>query len=1083
MQTCSSNPVTSKPLSKLDNSPTCTKSKRKQKNRNAEENKSKHEEQEKETVNEPKVNITQRTVLTIDDYFKRKKLAISQDDFNPESRNHKHSVKSINKINGHEDTYIENKIENTSLNTQILTNYSSNSLNQKHRPIKYSPDSFENSDISTDISKYIDLNSDDDDDKPCPNEIETLSVNQNSTEKPSNSSRDSPKSYISVVPDKKLYKRNDDPQTTAMPADMDKSRQKPCDEINVTSSRELEYLTNRYYELYDPTNTDQFLSSSVCRLYQEISQLETNDKRNEGNIVNSVTKPQNNGENSKPTSSTIGVNDTSLTPPGKLITSSTDLKRINYETIQNNLTTKPFTKQVPLNVSKLSEKLSTTGINVSPCKNVIANPRKDELRGNNQTIRRQTQVVSENHTILPINSNALTAQTNQGQRTPEYQIIVENNSQTNKITILNNTEKESHNRIAPSQSSNNKYVYPNSINTSATSLSAVSSHKQNYALGPPVRYEYPLNQGTQYPQDINLTQNCSTCYYLANQSYQLSQNSNAQYLSVGQRNHMSRPHFNNNNYRTMDRVHNEMHFEDNRKYKSVTHQNFSNQLTPQSIPQAVSMAHRKACHNNSYNPSICYERPCKQQYMSINRKSLHTRPGTQKDHSVPKAYPNFTGHTISRNTKGPSIPTSIQSVPEIPNYHNNVTHNSNDKNSLPVTQTQLYLHLRQTNQETDQPFANRPIENNDVISRQVLQPSGKSCIIAQSMDKQIQTDLVSLSQSNLPNIISENTLELPYITNTNKSNEENKADQGNNNDYRLFVSQNKPNGPITCPNEASCSKRSRESFQHAYQPCKENRTIAGPKTENRTLIAQTIAEVDLMNTVLEKVNANIVKLNLNINTLDIMLNKSNDILEKLNQSFVTVMNNANQYSPICERTASTSNDLRENRTEQTNNHTNYDNNNHSNNDSDDDNNEEQQKKRANSRLNLPPEYNPTDSRWTLKYQTLSRGLMELVPESRVYIKILDLGRCLRKAKGCKQLARLLLQDIFSYNALRVCSLTGSKPKASKYNDQDTRPGLDANARKVLVAYVRDYGRRKGWYVPHPDIIIGSIRGVLQRSRI
>ncbi|XP_052741406.1 uncharacterized protein LOC112048212 isoform X1 [Bicyclus anynana] len=136
--------------------------------------------------------------------------------------------------------------------------------------------------------------------------------------------------------------------------------------------------------------------------------------------------------------------------------------------------------------------------------------------------------------------------------------------------------------------------------------------------------------------------------------------------------------------------------------------------------------------------------------------------------------------------------------------------------------------------------------------------------------------------------------------------------------------------------------------------------------------------------------------------------------------------------------------------------------------------------KKNTSFVLPPEYNPENSRWTLKYQNSSAGVVEIMPHSSVYVDEKKFIICKLKAKDCKSLARMLLIEIFSDNALRVCSLTGARSNAHK--PPQVRPGLDKHARMVLLEFVCEYGQQKGWAKCNAESILNSVRSKVQDIR-
>lgn len=130
---------------------------------------------------------------------------------------------------------------------------------------------------------------------------------------------------------------------------------------------------------------------------------------------------------------------------------------------------------------------------------------------------------------------------------------------------------------------------------------------------------------------------------------------------------------------------------------------------------------------------------------------------------------------------------------------------------------------------------------------------------------------------------------------------------------------------------------------------------------------------------------------------------------------------------------------------------------------------------------LPPDYDPNDSRWTLRYRNPGPTLTEPILNSSIYVKYLNLFHILASAEDCKSLARLLMVEVFSDNALKVCSLTGARcPSFTR--DSPVRPGLDENARNTMITYIKKCGRRKGWRIPHDQDIINIMRVKLEDCR-
>ncbi|XP_047521854.1 uncharacterized protein LOC125060817 isoform X1 [Pieris napi] len=133
-------------------------------------------------------------------------------------------------------------------------------------------------------------------------------------------------------------------------------------------------------------------------------------------------------------------------------------------------------------------------------------------------------------------------------------------------------------------------------------------------------------------------------------------------------------------------------------------------------------------------------------------------------------------------------------------------------------------------------------------------------------------------------------------------------------------------------------------------------------------------------------------------------------------------------------------------------------------------------------FSLPPEYHPNDTRWTLKYRENKRGLVELIPRTGVYVKRKELKRCIRESNDVRTLARLLLSEVFSQNALRVCSWTGGKAKAFNSANIDVRPGLDENARMVLLTFVEQHGKKCGWSTANPSAVMSTINTKIKDIR-
>ncbi|CAG4907286.1 unnamed protein product [Colias eurytheme] len=133
---------------------------------------------------------------------------------------------------------------------------------------------------------------------------------------------------------------------------------------------------------------------------------------------------------------------------------------------------------------------------------------------------------------------------------------------------------------------------------------------------------------------------------------------------------------------------------------------------------------------------------------------------------------------------------------------------------------------------------------------------------------------------------------------------------------------------------------------------------------------------------------------------------------------------------------------------------------------------------------LPPEYDPNDTKWTLKYREddPKLNLVELVPGSSVFINSIKLAHCMRSARDCKALARKLLEEIFTQSALSVCSLTGVRANAFDISGTNVRPGLDANARMAILTFVEKHALEKKWGMFDSQSVINSLRSKIQDIR-
>ncbi|KAG8039456.1 hypothetical protein G9C98_008099, partial [Cotesia typhae] len=83
---------------------------------------------------------------------------------------------------------------------------------------------------------------------------------------------------------------------------------------------------------------------------------------------------------------------------------------------------------------------------------------------------------------------------------------------------------------------------------------------------------------------------------------------------------------------------------------------------------------------------------------------------------------------------------------------------------------------------------------------------------------------------------------------------------------------------------------------------------------------------------------------------------------------------------------------------------------------------------------------------------------------------------------CKSLARMLMVEVFSQSALKVCSLTGARTTFYGGSKTEVRPGLEKDARDVLIKYVETYGEKRGWCTEDRRGMINSMRNKLYSLR-
>lgn len=95
---------------------------------------------------------------------------------------------------------------------------------------------------------------------------------------------------------------------------------------------------------------------------------------------------------------------------------------------------------------------------------------------------------------------------------------------------------------------------------------------------------------------------------------------------------------------------------------------------------------------------------------------------------------------------------------------------------------------------------------------------------------------------------------------------------------------------------------------------------------------------------------------------------------------------------------------------------------------------------------------------TLRYTKLEPGIVELVPNSGVYVSEKELTECQsRDDVDTSWFAKILLISIFNDEAIMECNFSPSSNKNPR-----AKPALDWHARKVLLDYTIQYGKTRGW---------------------
>ncbi|CAG17397.1 hypothetical protein CcBV_3.3 [Bracoviriform congregatae] len=89
------------------------------------------------------------------------------------------------------------------------------------------------------------------------------------------------------------------------------------------------------------------------------------------------------------------------------------------------------------------------------------------------------------------------------------------------------------------------------------------------------------------------------------------------------------------------------------------------------------------------------------------------------------------------------------------------------------------------------------------------------------------------------------------------------------------------------------------------------------------------------------------------------------------------------------------------------------------------------------------------------------------------------AHCKLAAKESKELARMLLVEIFSQSALNVCSLTSVRANAFDISGTNVRPGLDEKARITILSFVKEHALEKNWSPFDSQSVINSLRSKIQ----
>ncbi|KAJ8664861.1 hypothetical protein QAD02_006523 [Eretmocerus hayati] len=126
------------------------------------------------------------------------------------------------------------------------------------------------------------------------------------------------------------------------------------------------------------------------------------------------------------------------------------------------------------------------------------------------------------------------------------------------------------------------------------------------------------------------------------------------------------------------------------------------------------------------------------------------------------------------------------------------------------------------------------------------------------------------------------------------------------------------------------------------------------------------------------------------------------------------------------------------------------------------------------------------SEWTLRFpKKNSKDLTELKEKSRVFLRITDYEKSIDNAHRSTELARSLFRSVFTKEALKNCSLTGSQAKGNgKKLGCKPRPGLNQRAVNTIISFCKNYGKsQKNWPSQNISEIKASLQAFLQERKI